>query len=344
MDILLVTRGSKENKFGISSRKHISKIQPQYSWYNALVNLNYKVKIHVVQPNLNLKFRILNNITPFISSTELFFTVLLNNSSINYILVSGGIGKIASIFLLVIKNIFKKKIIYLNGTSPKFFNYDSFEHRLASKSNLIVTNSESQLLHWKNISLNNKISYPISGCDIDHNNFIFNKTPKYDITFIGSLDEDIYKFRIKYLMLIKEFNLNIWSSSKNIKELLKKYNLLKFYRGPCNRLESFKIYNDSKIVLNIQHIESMSNGGNLSLFEIPFSKGFQITNVCSENYFTIDKEIIIFNDYDDLINKINFFMKKIKLRENIIKKAFLKCVSHHTYEKRFSNFLNIINN
>ena len=60
--------------------------------------------------------------------------------------------------------------------------------------------------------------------------------------------------------------------------------------------------------------------------------------------FTIDKEIIIFNDHDDLISKINFFMKKIKLRENIIKNAFLKCVSHHTYEKRFSNFLNIINN
>ena len=221
MDTLLVTRGSKENKFGISSRKYISKIQPQYSWYNALINLNYKVKIHVVQPNLNLKFRILNNLTPFISSIELFFTVLLNNSSMNYILVSGGIGKIASIFLLVIKYIFKKKIIYLNGTSPKFFNYDSFEHRLASKSNLIVTNSESQLLHWKNISLNNKITYPISGCDIDHNNFIFNKTPKYDITFIGSLDEDIYKFRIKYLILMKEFNLNIWSSSKNIKEFTK---------------------------------------------------------------------------------------------------------------------------
>ena len=141
MDTLLVTRGSKENKFGISSRKYISKIKPQYYWYNALINLNYKVKIHVVQPNLNLKFRILNNLTPFISSIELFFTVLLNNSSMNYILVSGGIGKIASIFLLVIKYIFKKKIIYLNGKSHKFFNYDSFEHRLASKSNLIVTNS-----------------------------------------------------------------------------------------------------------------------------------------------------------------------------------------------------------
>ena len=40
------------------------------------------------------------------------------------------------------------------------------------------------------ISLNNKITYPISGCDIDYNNFIFNKTPKYDITFIGSLDDN----------------------------------------------------------------------------------------------------------------------------------------------------------
>lgn len=344
MDILLVTRGSKENKFGISPRKYISKIQPQYSWYKALLNLNYKVKIHVVQPNLNLKFRVLNNLTPLFSSFELIFTLILNKSSINYIIVSGGIGKITSIFLLFIKYMFKKKIIYLNGTSPKFFNYDSFEHLLSSKSNLIVTNSESQLLHWKNISPNNKITYPLSGCDNDYNNFTLNKNPKYDVTFIGSLDEDIYKFRIKHLIKIKEFNLNIWSSSKNVDKLLKKHNLLKFYRGGCNRLESFQIYNNSKIVLNFQHIESMSDGGNLSLFEIPFSKGFQITNVCNENYFTIDKEIIIFNDYNDLKNKINLFLRDIKRRENIIKKAFIKCMKDHTYEKRFKEFLNIINN
>ena len=76
----------------------------------------------------------------------------------------------------------------MNGTSPKFFKYDRLELKLAGKSNLIVTNSISQLNHWRNFTLNQKIIYPISGCDLKYDKYLFNNTPKYELSFIGSLD------------------------------------------------------------------------------------------------------------------------------------------------------------
>ena len=58
MDVLLITRASREIKFGISNNNFISEVQPQFSWYQSILNLKYKVKIHLVSSNLDLKIDI----------------------------------------------------------------------------------------------------------------------------------------------------------------------------------------------------------------------------------------------------------------------------------------------
>ena len=53
----------------------------------------------------------------------------------------------------------------------------------------------------------------------------------------------------------------------------------------------------------------------------------------------LDKEIAVFYDLNDLGNKINYFLKHEKERQQIIQKDFQK-VKNFTYKNQISNILN----
>lgn len=72
-------------------------------------------------------------------------------------------------------------------------------------------------------------------------------------------------------------------------------------------------------------------------FEIPGSGGFLMTQNADNlgEYFIPDKEIVIFSDTDDLTEKIRFYLKNGKERENIRCAGHKRAMEHHTYERRF---------
>lgn len=113
--------------------------------------------------------------------------------------------------------------------------------------------------------------------------------------------------------------------------------------GILSDTELIKMYSRSKINL------SFSTCGNTHVakkrimqirlrdFEVPMSGGFYMTEYFDEleEFFDIGKEIVCYANKEDLVDKINYYLKHDSEREKIRKAGYERCLRDHTWHKRF---------
>ena len=152
---------------------------------------------------------------------------------------------------------------------------------------------------------------------------------KYAISFVGSpCDENVLNVLCGLVKVFKG-KLNIFCEENDfLKSIMKiKQNdllddeYLAIY-SKCKKDFSdgenpAKIYTSSKINLNINQSEKTSK--NLQLFEILASGGFAITNKTQDlkKYFEISKQIEAYNNTEDLIDKIEFYLKNLNIAQKM---------------------------
>lgn len=147
---------------------------------------------------------------------------------------------------------------------------------------------------------------------------------KYSISFVGKPSSDNCLEILCGLTKIFKKKLHIFSPEKDFLqsiEKIKKAQLLdtdelRIYSKcwleiPENEKDLAQIYNSSKINLNIN--------SNYQIFEILASGGFLLTNE-NENlgkYFKISKHLETYKDTNDLIDKIDFYLKNLTIAQKI---------------------------
>lgn len=158
-----------------------------------------------------------------------------------------------------------------------------------------------------------------------------------EVSFIGSHE----KKRENLLKNLTNYNLNIWGYRwKNIKnnELIKhtKKNIPK-------GKEMCRLFNLSKINLNIHALHSIT-GVNLRTFEIPATKSFMLCDYFSEvpKLFRITKEIVCYNDLNDLKQKINYYLDNEEERNNIALAGYKRVLKEHTVLHRIKEIISKI--
>ena len=125
-------------------------------------------------------------------------------------------------------------------------------------------------------------------------------------------------------------------------ESLKNYPLIiNSIQGSAYGKDMIDIFSQSKIVLNL-HYPFVTSGGNMRLFEIPLTKSLQIVDKCPNNWFIDGDEIIIFNDNEDLLNKISYYLIHEEERTRISYNGHKRFLSEHTYHHRVKKLLNTI--
>jgi spore maturation protein CgeB len=79
-------------------------------------------------------------------------------------------------------------------------------------------------------------------------------------------------------------------------------------------------------------------------FEIPGCGGFLLTSSADnlEDYFVPQKEIVVFHDVDDLIEKVRYYLGHPDEREAIREAGYQRALREHTYEQRFRRILETI--
>jgi len=166
-----------------------------------------------------------------------------------------------------------------------------------------------------------------------YNHFLYRNInfPKiYDVSFVGRC----YGIRKKFIDRLKNYGIQIitFGQGWNNGERLSQSDLI-------------KIYNQSKIVLNISF---SSKGNTIQIkgreFEVPGCGSLLLTKDSEEisRYFVPNKEIVVYEDENDAVSKIKYYLKNETERERIAKNGYERVLKNHTYEKRFLDILNFI--
>lgn len=153
-------------------------------------------------------------------------------------------------------------------------------------------------------------------------------------SFIGGLAKGEHAHRTKMLNTVgSKIKLDFFGyGNKYLKPNLP---LLK-YHGEIGGIDMYTKLLQSKITLNSHSEISKNYANNMRLFEATGCGALLITDWKEnlQNFFKIDKEIVTYKTFDELIKKIKYYSKNDNVREKIAKAGQKKTLTKHTYFNR----------
>ena len=155
---------------------------------------------------------------------------------------------------------------------------------------------------------------------------------KYDISFIGTYNKNVYPNREKYLMAIKDLGLHIWGNDEWNDTSLKP-----FFHGRAHGDDRFSIYGQSKIVVDINWEHFPSEGTSVRPFEVAASGACLFCDLIKKdikNVYEENEEFISFSNAEDLRNKVLYYLDHNEEREKIACAGYERTVKNHTYINR----------
>lgn len=194
-----------------------------------------------------------------------------------------------------------------------------------------------------NALLGNRVKY-LAECFFDNGyvpTFNDNKDYDCDVLCIGNF----HPWRVLFYESIKRLqNLNMKFYGMGPPIWIKGFFLNDIY---CNRplfgINKNAAFNNSKICLNNLFYGEI-NGVNVRTFEICGSGGFQLINESDAvaELFKIGEEIVTFSDQNDLLEKIDYYMKNDSLRIAIARAGFNRAMKDHKYENRIDEIFKLV--
>ncbi len=181
---------------------------------------------------------------------------------------------------------------------------------------------------------NPKYHYPVKLTESDIKKY------SCDLVTAGNL----HSSRVEIFNHLTDYNCKIWGNPAPSWLNVSKISKMIQNEFVANE-EKSKAFRAAKIVINnLQPGEIWST--NVRTFEIAAAGGFQLVNYrkCIDDLFTIDEEIVCFNNIEELKSKINYYLNEPEKRLLISKKASERALKDHTYLIRLNDLLKIISN
>ncbi len=116
------------------------------------------------------------------------------------------------------------------------------------------------------------------------------------------------------------------------------------YKGYADYItEMPRVFASSKINLNIT-LRSIISGIPLRVIDILGSGGFCLTNYQSEiaGYFEDGKNIAWYESYEELFDKLDYYLKNDSVRERIVSAGREVVTNEFTYEKQFKKMFDVL--
>lgn len=266
---------------------------------------------------------------------------------------------------------------YSNICKKTYLIYHCFNSEILKKINLKKFNDKTKTITFDGSSysdgfyshkkryyyLYKLISKKLITANIYENNNFFHKLSYYLYLISINLDNSD-KIIIQILksiskinqVLFKKYYKRLDSIIENIENFnSNKYE--KFYRGPLSfnfkkmigkpnfGLDYYENINNSKLCLNI-HTEAMGNtAGNIRLFEITGMQSCMLTENFNNvrDLFEPDKEIVTYDNFSDLKEKIAYLTNNINLVNEISTNGHKRLKKDHTDKIRSNEYLKLIN-
>jgi spore maturation protein CgeB len=270
------------------------------------------------------------------------------------------------LFTFLFRDEFEPKVIQeiTNSTSTLTLNwfgddqwrFESYSKNWAPLYSYVATTDEGSVLKYKILGLSNVIKTQWA-C----NHFSYKPErveQEYDVTFIGQphgnrkkvfnnmiqagIKIDCFGYgwpqgRVEQEQMIKLFsaskiNLNLANTSFG----LNLRTIARVFLHKKGRLVFPNSWSETKLNFNSlfkAKCEQMK-GRN---FEVPGCGGFLLTSYIAElpKYYKLNKEVVVFKNTPELIEKIKYYLKNSAEREAIARAGYERTIKEHTYEQRF---------
>lgn len=195
-------------------------------------------------------------------------------------------------------------------------------------------------------------------------NFIYDTLPERIVTEIADADPNFYKGQDvfmdtdRYLAAHQYIGMKLANVERitTLSALSERFNISLYTRSDASPLpnvqarggadtltEMPKIFHASKINLNMT-MRPIETGLSLRIWDVLGCGGFLITNYQAEipDYFEIGKDLEVYESMDDLINKIDYYLKHDEKRIEIAINGYEKTARFHTYEMRLAQMIRIL--
>lgn len=159
------------------------------------------------------------------------------------------------------------------------------------------------------------------------------RTVSHEVTFVGQPHGNRRQL-IRYLALMG-IGVETWGTG--------------WPGGRIGQDEMISMFGESRINLNLSnssrtslirrllggHFGDQIKGRN---FEIPGCRGFQLSGRADdlESYFEPNQEIVLFSNQEELLEKIQRYLKDDRARASIAQAGYQRAIAEHTYAHRFS--------
>ena len=159
----------------------------------------------------------------------------------------------------------------------------------------------------------------------------------YDVVFIGTPKKD---YRYDLIKFIKEKGVNLklfgfgWNNYPEFSDI---------YGGPLGNKDLIKVYNQSKINLCFSRNDLGKPHMKGRIFKIAACKSFVLMENSPIYASLFNKnELVMFNDKNDLIKKINYYLKNEKERERIADAIYKKIKLKYNLNSELSAFFKLV--
>lgn len=271
------------------------------------------------------------------------------------------VNKFKPELILVIKgeHIFPMTIAFLKRLRIPLVNYwidDPYRLEISRKLSPLYdyffTNDAGSVDVHKQAGCPN-VGFLTFGCDTDtHKKIILSghdyEEYKSDICFCGSISQE----RLEILSSLVDFDIKIWAQryvyhfqkdfSITKKPVLPESPLYEKFTGrPVWGEELVKVYNASKIVVNIH---SPQTSPNMRDFEAAGCGTFLLTDRAKglDKMFEAGKEIVCYSNTEQLREAVLFYLRDFEKRKDIASRGQKRAVSNHTYTQRMQEMLAFI--
>lgn len=208
----------------------------------------------------------------------------------------------------------------LNWFSDDHWRFDEFTRIYAPHVSYSVTTDVQSLPKYNREGIHNVI-HSQWAC----NHYLYRKLPvetDNDVTFVGQPHGD----RRQMIHKMKKAGIPVEAYGYG------------WRNGRLSTFQMIEMFNRTRINLNVGN---SSKGERDQIkgrdFEIPGCGGFMIrgNNEQLRDYYLLEDELVVYDDLNDLIDKLHYYLEHDDEREMIRKKCYRRVLSDHTYEKRF---------
>lgn len=162
---------------------------------------------------------------------------------------------------------------------------------------------------------------------------------KCDIAIVGNIHSHRLPI-LEKLVQLNKYKIKIYGTKAPFYLPISK-ELKKCFTGIfATNEEKSKIFTNAKINLNTLHLGEVE-GVNVRVFEIAGAQGFQLMSYRKEveELFEIGKDLDTFSYFNELVEKIDYYLENEDLRKEMSKNSYEKSKEKYTYEKQLRTIL-----